>query len=110
MMTPNEQNKAIAKYCSWKHRDGGMWYNPGGSTVGEELIPNYHSDLNAMHEAEKKLTGDDQSLYYDYCSLTAGWKSKTLEEARWESTWNTFRATSQQRAKAFLRTIGKWKE
>jgi hypothetical protein len=99
-MTPNEQNKTIAEYCGWKHRDGGMWYNPGGSTVGEELMPNYHSDLNAMHKAELFMLSVDPILYkqvylktYMDCYFNGG-----------------VSAEASERAEAFLRTIGKWKE
>jgi hypothetical protein len=115
-MTPNEQNKTIAEYCGWKHRDGGMWYNPGGSTVGEELMPNYHSDLNAMHKAEKKLAQQENAWKYQrgyYLRLReqviASMPTMLWDEVAWID-FNILRATSQQRAEAFLRTIGKWKE
>ena len=79
----------------------------------EGHVQNYYSDLNACAEMEKTLDNgpvDIQSLYYDYLSLAAGWKSKTLEDAKWESTWNTHRATAPQRCEAFLKTKGLWVE
>jgi hypothetical protein len=118
-MTPNEQNKAIAEYCGWT--EVGMVYNrylaieqlagepPKDSNyaVGQpSLIPNYHSDLNAMHEAEKKLPSTEpregevsKSIYLRKLSLITG-----------NYAWDMTHATSSQRAEAFLKTIGKWKE
>ena len=72
-----------------------------------EFIPDYLHDLNAMHEAEKVLT-DEQDLEY----------SEALEQvvkgrfatANSEDMRRLRSATASQRAEAFLRTIGKWEE
>ena len=59
--------------------------------------PDYLSDLNAMHEAEKTLNHEQESIYwahllrsYEYLAMWAG------------------NASAERRAEAFLRTIGKW--
>jgi hypothetical protein len=63
------------------------------------------NDLNAMHEAEKVLTEHQWDEYErvlrlvcDGCSYYEGAGKELLH------------ATARQRAEAFLRTIGKWKE
>jgi hypothetical protein len=94
-MNPNEINKRIAIACGWKDIQRGPY---DGALFGRQnthqlrIVPDYHSDLNAMHEAEKMLS---------------------------EKQWDTFElnvwgckihATAPQRAEAFLRTIGQWEE
>jgi len=119
-MTPEAQRIAIAEACGWTWRlvpatkDGPdnpygefqhtWWTNPKGEEKG--VPPDYLNDLNAMHEAEKILdttnggptSGD--CLRYVYCrelyKLVPEWMQP-------------FRATAAQRAEAFLRAIGKWK-
>jgi len=63
------------------------------------FIKRYTHCLNAMHEAEKVLTAEQRRSYVSYIF--------NLPASECES--NTF-ATAAQRAKAFLRTIGKWIE
>jgi hypothetical protein len=53
----------------------------------------YCNDLNAMHDAEKTLTS---AQLLDYVAL--------LFDSCYEATL----AAARQRAKAFLRTLGKW--
>jgi hypothetical protein len=55
----------------------------------------YCTDLNAMHEAEKVLTFEDWESYRD--ELGGSFRGCA-------------HATARQRAEAFLRTLGKWKE
>jgi hypothetical protein len=96
-MKDDEINASIAEACGWTevnvtHRSGRA---PGASYVGSEFIPNYCTDLNAMHEAETTLLAHDL----------------------WTMAYNlpysgalNFRASARQRAEAFLRTLDKWKE
>ena len=62
-------------------------------------------DLNAMHEAEKTLGhfGESHEYWKNLCSI-AGFS--------WDGNvqWQVVFATASQRAKAFLKTIGKWEE
>lgn len=118
-MTPEQINEAIAEKCGWveafplggtphkRTRDGGIllpyyWiHEPTGKRT--TAIPNYHGDLNAMHEAEKVLMADWNLMNaYQNHELPKFVKSTN-------SNW-LCRATAAQRAEAFLKTLGLWKE
>lgn len=60
-------------------------------------LPDYLTDLNAMHEAEKVLTGHQ---WTDYANV--------LTDIGPCSRRGMIHATAAQRAEAFLRTVGKW--
>ena len=62
----------------------------------------YCTDLNAMHEAETHIP---DSLVHIY-----GNKIGTVTGAEDSSCLSFYGATARQRAEAFLRTLGKWKE
>jgi len=87
-MTQEQQRVAIAEACG-----------EDSDSIVRELIPDYLNDLNAMHEAEKTLTyaqGGEMTLWIQRMTC-AGYGPQLF-------------ATASQRAEAFLRTIGKWKE
>lgn len=67
-----------------------------------KALPNYCEDLNAMHEAEKTIvpkTWDNFSeTWWNYCKHLRSLPSYAEH------------ATALDRAKAFLKTIGKWEE
>ena len=75
----------------------GAWENILG-------LPDYCNDLNAMHEAEKVLTDEQSKAYTE--TLWVIVKRESTSKTRWQ-LWH---ATADQRAEAFLKTIGKWKE
>lgn len=81
-MSPEAQRIAIAEACGWK-------FYPLN-------LPNYLNDLNAMHEAEKRLSEEQMTIYtsnlFEICD---DWPKATL-------------ATAAQRAEAFLKTVGKF--
>lgn len=127
-MTLEAQRIAIAEACGWKWsrtREGenvifrlsdprsggrGTILNPQEMTDEEilvQFIPDYLYDLNAMHEAEKVLTTDSQKdNYHDaICDVLIGGSS-----FRWTDTFSVITATATERATAFLRTLGLWKE
>lgn len=112
-MTDKQINAAIAEACGWTDiRNSGIWHNfaPWGLPPQVEspketssdyisvpnFVPNYCTDLNAMHEAEGTLSL--KRLYKLEAHL------KQIAGAV------CFRATARQRAEAFLRTLGKWEE
>lgn len=112
-MTPEKQRIAIAEACGWKlvpAQTGQnpftrpVWYGPnGGPARNDYMPPNYISDLNAMHEAEKVLW------------LTEKWPryKKILRWVREREKgqfgyYDTNHATAAQRAEAFLRTLNLW--
>jgi hypothetical protein len=79
-------------------------------------IPNYLNDLNAMHEAEKVLTGKQWDVY---CACLDRISRAALpaiipcwEEINPSRIIDAFQihATADQRAEAFLRTLGLWKD
>lgn len=100
-MKPEEQRIAIAEACGLTgipdHGQYGYRKREGMPDVAE-TIPDYLNDLNAMHEAEKALImdGAENQLLY----------TLHLDDAAHPEP--LFHATAAQRAKAFLKTIGKW--
>lgn len=130
-MSPEEQQRAIADACGqldrWVLKKRGLYYRlkacgytdhiseawvvpesvadqhtyPHDEPVTKHRapLPDYLNDLNAMHEAEKVLTAEQRAEY----------RRILFELPPEECESNTF-ATASQRAKAFLRTIGKWRD
>lgn len=64
-------------------------------------VPDYPNDLNAMHAAEKVLTGPQRERYL--CELQS-------IVSRYGCHWALLHATAAQRAEAFLRTLNLWHE
>jgi hypothetical protein len=105
-MTEQEINIAIAEACGWKKviREGSghagyeddLWGDKPGVAV-RCPIPDYCHDLNAMHEAEKMLSPYQQD---DYWNELAG----LLHQPQ------MVHASARQRAEAFLRVKGLWKQ
>lgn len=102
-MKPEQIRIAIAEACGWKRHAYGLgWYKgKHPALMSGRAIPDYLNDLNAMHEAEKVLT-DEQGVLYG--SILAHIRTR-FTDSKW--MWH---ADASQRAEAFLRTIGKWKE
>lgn len=112
-MTDQEIRIAIAEACGfeWKgtkpyagatHPDVCLWSRTT-DTINYK-IPDYPNDLNAMAEAEKTLR-DSQTPHYvailsNICGSAGG---KAIG-------WPYITATARQRATAFLKTTGKWKD
>jgi len=86
-VTPEAQRIAIAEACG-----------EDSDSIVRELIPDYLTDLNAMHEAEKVLNEKQDHIMNDTL-----WDMCEGRKYLWH-------ATAAQRAEAFLRTIGKWEE
>lgn len=113
-MTDNEIRIAIAEKCGWKLDDGGIhyrdpegFYRPTGSMLNFKAggLPDYPNDLNAMHEAEKTLNNEKVNLWYRYANeLSFGVWRDSLPDA------HLINATARQRAEAFCRTLGIWKD
>ena len=120
-MKPEAQRIAIAKACGWKFegtpKTGITVIQPNGEkelgiahswTVALWHIPDYLSDLNAMHEAEETLTDHQRLKFWGaLCSVTKA------AEVGIEGGCFSFvgaHATAAQRAEACLRTIGKWEQ
>ncbi len=120
-MNTEHQRIAIAEACGWTTRPNGfqrcfIWVDPDGHDVGQtnheahmetaaRNLPDYLSDLNAMHEAEKVLTAIQCNDYDTYIM-------HRLRESEINPPANRFKfhATASQRAEALLRTLNLWKD
>lgn len=102
-MTDEQINIAIATHCGWKDIRDDVWHgvNMGITDYGVRCkIPNYCTDLNAMHEAEK--------IIFPYYATVYSNKLARVTGAEMSDDTDYFCATARQRAEAFLRAIGKW--
>jgi hypothetical protein len=114
-MTPEQQRIKIAETCGWKRVTDGQyesWVSPEGYEYqvmfgwqtykdGTDILPDYLNDLNAMHEAVRKLTDSQRTEFRQ--NLTKVWT------ARYNATRGLFpnhddsvNAPAKQRAEAFL--------
>lgn len=109
-MSEEEINVAIAECCGWDTDpvEAHPWTSRGQWVIKpwdgkRELyskimnMPNYCGDLNAMHEAEKLLR-------------PPFWKDYSIWQIYIDHFEEDPHATAAQRAEAFLRTLGKWRE
>lgn len=102
-MTDEQINTAIAEACGWKFDQGYRWKDSNGLSAFAWDIPDYCTDLNAMHEVEKVLTIRQEKNYF--ANLT-----EIVGDLIWYRTvGKTYRATARERAEAFLRALGLWK-
>jgi hypothetical protein len=130
-MTPEAQRIAIAEACGWAYdSDEDDWdihswlasaplFDTAGKLYGrlvDQPIPDYLSDLNAMHEAEEVLTREQCELYVIWLySIAARVEFEQvrhrldLQLTPWMISFLVL-ATAAQRAEAFLRTLGLWKD
>ena len=111
-MTEEQINIAIAEACGWTHfelittqytalRADGKW----------DIIPDYCNNLNAMHEAEATLNYEQGEQFEDeLCDICVCDMENRHKEYPLPFRFAVAHATAQQRAEAFLKTIGKWKE
>ena len=105
-MNNEKQRIAIAEACGWTDIKRGPY---DGSPFGRrkthqlEMVPDYLTDLNAMHQAEMVLSRGE------HYNQTGGFGLyvQTLEKALCGRRY-LIDATAAQRAEAFLRTLGKW--
>jgi hypothetical protein len=91
-------------------REGGIllpyrWVN---EVTGERLydLPDFFSDLDAIHEAEKVLTVKQSQEYTTYLIQA----QQTYLNGPPPEVFRVIHATASQRAEAFLRTLGLWEE
>ena len=77
-----------------------QWWHEKGKKTYRQFAPDYLNNLNAMHEAEKTLNPIQAAEYARMLTSTA-WQSE-------QPVFAPMTAKADQRAEAFLRTIGKW--
>ncbi len=121
-MTDQEQNIAVAEACGWHHFIINDEYGndralrPTDKAVTGCVftdLPNYGTDLNAMHEAEKFMMHKQWPKYVTQLArvIAIGRSRIRDDDTRVSVPTNMLlAATAAQRREAFLRTIGKWKE
>jgi hypothetical protein len=112
-VTDKEINAAIAEACGWTkiqncefryHKSLG--YPPLKAGQGEnafKILPDYSSDLNAIHKAIIVLPEESRHNYLGYLF-------EVVNVKKVGEIFNAHNATARQRAEAFLRTLGKWEE
>ncbi len=123
-MKPEDINIAIAEYCGWKRltgvpsdmfwpgpsyitgKDGNIMKPPGATHRHGVPPPNYHGDLNAIRDAEMLLPDYDYDHYLESLDFVTWAPDQTSSQRRKQK----HSAGAAQRAEAFLRTVGKWKE
>ena len=108
-MTPQAQRSSIAEACGWYKHDCGddlCWKNKHTQKTGAwfDVLPDYLSDLNAMHSAEWAITDEQHAAFRmhlrDLCKENN--IHTTATKRRYASS------TAAQRAEAFLRTLNLW--
>jgi hypothetical protein len=113
-MNDDQIRIAIAEWCGWHFTENGDPYKlnstnrPVYFTKGMEAVPDYPNDLNAVHEAEGRLTDFTEMQTY-----LRKLKNIVAQSHEWEDLmccWCITHATARQRCEALLKTIGKWKE
>jgi hypothetical protein len=87
--------------------DDYVWINPTNEHVypdSIEYLPDYLNDLNAMYKAE--------TILYRGCINDNYWQKGygRFQTILSELAVLPFSATARQRAEAFLKTLGLWKE
>lgn len=105
-MTNEEIQIAIAKECGWYQIEKGQWLGLSGfcRDKDRESLPDYHNDLNSMHEAEKTLNDTEHKQFRTQLGfLTDQTGDADLCNRKYVS------ATAPQRAESFLRIKGKWR-
>jgi hypothetical protein len=117
-MNDEQINIAIAEACGWtdisqytQAVDGWYGYEPENGPHSQ--IHDYCNDLNAMHEAENKLTPFQRIKHGHFLQeilneAVVGFVSNYESELK--SLSRVASATARQRAEILLRTLGKWEE
>jgi hypothetical protein len=114
-MTPEQQQIAIAEACGWTNIKQGIDrhpcmqqeidYGPTGfrpDGQAECYLPDYLSDLNAMHKAEKVLKPEQ---YFTFQVELA----RAVDTITYPLNFAILHATATKRAQAFLKTLNLWK-
>jgi hypothetical protein len=89
-LNPRMENGAVVA-STGKTEGGGFW--------GTHGVPDYLTDLNAMHEAEKTLAIDANKDQW------RTWDAYREKLDRMVGADDTFHATAAQRADAFIKTL-----
>jgi len=108
-MTDQEINRAVAESVGWIRREPDCWVHPQhGYLRGDNLgcCPDYCNDLNAMHEVENSMT----DKMHDKLRNVLWLRMIQTTPRREHVSRGVHSATARQRAEAYLRTVGKWRD
>ena len=114
-MRPEAQRMAIAEACGWRKVDQpkdlgfGVMARPKCWYFLHQL-PDYPADLNAMHEAEKVLTRQQQWDYLYALGIEDHEAPPCPLAFDPDSVRLAIFATAAQRAEAFLKTLNLWED
>jgi hypothetical protein len=111
-MTPEAQRIAIAEACGWTDLDRRLGDKRTNAQCDYCGIPDYLNDLDAMHEAEKVLTDEQRKQYSETLGLVVNQLRPLTVTGKVNWWWMAkfAHATAAQRAEAFRRTLGLWKD
>lgn len=118
-MTEQEINQAIAEHLGWvKHMRGdvcGYWKSSHHGHLRFDSVPNYCNDLNCMRHAWESLSHADRITFHrSLVSVVLGQSRDGVGVDGRNAAATLFgeieNATSIQRAEAFVKAVGKWKE
>jgi hypothetical protein len=106
-LSDEEKRVKVAELCGWKHRDNGfpthedwIWTHPVMECANRWYdVPAYLHDLNAMHEAEMLLDGNERGRKCSLATLYSGILGIICCDPI------PIHATAAQRAKAFVLTM-----
>lgn len=115
-MTPEAQRIAIAEACGYAQfgtMDIGLGPTltamvcPNQRAMSVQEVPDYLNDLNAMHEAEQKLS---PSVEHEMDGSDHAWNKyvDTLDFVCSKTGDTCVSGTASQRAEAFLKTLNLW--
>jgi hypothetical protein len=104
-------NRAMAEVAGWnnihvfnKWKEGGTRNHRDGDIVGDFKgltrlhIPNYLTDLNAVHEVENSLSDKHHCILY----------AKLMDQYLYPTEHRFISATARQRCTAILKTLNRW--
>ena len=106
-MTDQEINIDIAPLCGWvrvKTSDGESFVWSDGNGHWSRSVPNYCSDLNAMHTAEMSFPMSNCDFVFALARIVGA----DMSERSYADISKIAQATARQRAEAFLKAKGLW--
>lgn len=110
-MSPEAQRIAIAEACGWTQIGRctcGQTPRGTSPTGWRGHLPDYLTDLNAMHKAVMTLPPDRRNAYVNHVSDITTTEENDSDPV--ESDFAFINATAAQRREAFLKTLNLWRD
>jgi hypothetical protein len=114
-VTNPDINREIALFFGWRvHIEGQVPYISNFEKPDWDkrsgTIPDYCNDLNATHEAEKRLMRQNWGSYVYYVVTLNGKYTVSGACPSSDDLFVFIHSSARRRCEAILRTIGKWKD